>query len=532
MTTRKPGPKSKFTVDQDAYIESLYPALWVEYNVRDTASLTQWKHEKIDTIIASPLFVGKLPTEAENPDRGATHSVWKQRLLKKFNTDINKRRKQAAESHSTFLKFSSLTGYSLFGMEERTVIEAAAVEKAASTNTRMLDCIQSCQKQMWHALEDDKQAEYDRRAQETTPCVATNQVDFPRAASKALNDICRGGLVGRMELLLFWACRSEDGNLQYGVIDAHAADDVPNMADETEDWEASFDSKWKGFVDNVIPRPGAALPALESPVIPRNASGIPIFPDMTVVMNKFSIVEILRCYLTRLWQHGRSAASDVDPPWAKIEENCDLYYDTSRFLLPSPLKNPATTSWTEAFALATYFAGNATLNSYDPFVFRPEVSDRSKSPEGSLNLGSNNEDESGIGGTAGLAGKSTHTSEQSLMLEKATEEDSTSRKRKGTYGKLESNKRCALGTTTEGASAARKKKDPPASSTPKPPLPKKNRIHLSAGSSAPTRQQPKREKPALPRPAPPSNNQRPGWDIALVDAHDNFVAWADDAGPS
>lgn len=87
-------------------------------------------------------------------------------------------------------------------------------------------------------------------------------------------------------------------------------------------------------------------------------------------------------------------------PWDAMAENNDKYYDTSRFLLPVPLKDPDTFSTAEVFTLAEHFAETATVDASDPFVFRSETSARSPSPTDSETATQDRN-----AGSAGSAGK-------------------------------------------------------------------------------------------------------------------------------
>ncbi|KAJ6485098.1 hypothetical protein C8R47DRAFT_1217138 [Mycena vitilis] len=361
----RPGPKTKFSSEQEAHITSFYPELWKEYKKSSVSLVTSWKTKKIKDIMASPLFVGKLDTGPE----GAPEKEWRRRILKKFNNFITKKKKASPTEQSSFLQFT-VTGFGLFGLLESAAIKAAATAHASRTLTRLLDCIESCQQEMWDALSAEQQAEYERRAQETDPTVATNQADFPRAMDKVLNDLCQGGAVGNMELMLFWAHREVDGELRYGVVDAHSADHNRHMADETEDWEDSFDDKWMRFAEKAIPRPLSEVNPGGIVKIPRNSLDIPVFPSLDLrKYNHEAIFEILKDYLTQLWEHEHRA--HINPPWTDKSESRGQYYNTSLFALPFDLKTLDSLSIAEVFGLTEYFLKTATIDSDKPFVFEP-----------------------------------------------------------------------------------------------------------------------------------------------------------------
>ncbi|KAJ7429285.1 hypothetical protein B0H11DRAFT_2301063 [Mycena galericulata] len=67
------GRGSPFSPEQDKHIESFFPALMTH----PTADVKTWKKDTVDAISKSPLFLGKLPSKAEDPTKGADLAEWK-----------------------------------------------------------------------------------------------------------------------------------------------------------------------------------------------------------------------------------------------------------------------------------------------------------------------------------------------------------------------------------------------------------------------------------------------------------------------
>ncbi|KAK7006108.1 hypothetical protein R3P38DRAFT_3214161 [Favolaschia claudopus] len=370
----KPGRKSKFNAEQETHIVTLFPTLWGKYQSMSSVELTQWKNERIEEIMQLELFSGL----ASEPPNGTDKKGWKnvsfhyskakrlsanlpQRILKKFNNHI-----KDMKSAPAFLQLPPVTGFDLFGLQQRTTIRTAAANVATQASKRLLDCIDERQRSMWTALSSEQQAEYDRQALKVPSNVETNQAVFPQAATKALNDICRGGLVGNIELCLFWAHRETNGDLRYGVVNSHSSEGVPDMVAGIQ---GAFDMEWARHANSVIP---ASINNKEI-LVPRNLFGVPIFPFVCVkdyMAPGLSV--IVNCYLVQLWAYCRS--DEIYPPWPAIAADGDAFYDTSRFKLPGPLKAPDELSASELFALAEHFILTATVTAKDPFVFRPAQS--------------------------------------------------------------------------------------------------------------------------------------------------------------
>lgn len=69
------GLQSKFTLEQDAYINSFHAAL-EEVFERDKTLVAKWKEETANEIAQHKLFLNKLPSKEEDPANGASPKEW------------------------------------------------------------------------------------------------------------------------------------------------------------------------------------------------------------------------------------------------------------------------------------------------------------------------------------------------------------------------------------------------------------------------------------------------------------------------
>ncbi|KAF8135304.1 hypothetical protein K438DRAFT_1997410 [Mycena galopus ATCC 62051] len=347
----KRGKPSPFSSDQDAYIESFFPQLMLQ----TTANLKTWKKDQSEAISESPLFLAKLPTKEQDSDKGADLAEWKTRIERKFQNFYNRHQ-------SGSLYFSPLSGVALFEKEHRKSIASSALALAAETKTGKDACYRTCWQQKWDALDHDSRSNFEARASNTPSSVATNQADFPRTAGHFLNELCQGGQVGNLEVMLFWAFHEDDGELRHGIINAHSSNDVPNMASTTTHWDANFAEPWKDFAAHYIPK----IDSFTTTKVQRNVEGLPIFPDMDLTKSTASsICDVMVEYLSQLWQ---ISWKDTPLAWDRIVTEPAIYYDDKIFSLPVPLQAPQLLGPGKIFELAEYFA---TVK--PPFTFRPQV---------------------------------------------------------------------------------------------------------------------------------------------------------------
>ncbi|KAK6992245.1 hypothetical protein R3P38DRAFT_3226547 [Favolaschia claudopus] len=362
----KPGPKSKFSKDQEEHIAGLLPTVLVKYTTSSPSDMTKWKNEQIEEIMKSPLFSGQLPREGPT---GTDDKGWKQRIRKKFNHHITTNATTKATPSSQSIVIPTVVGFDLFGIQQRAAIREVASAVAAQGKKRFLECVEDCHKTLWAALSTEQRAKYDQEAQNLTPNVATNQAVFPQAITTVMKNICQGGLFGNTELLLFWAHRETSGHLRYGSVNAHTSDSIPDMSTTVADWEKSFESKWMRYANSVISDSIGAPVDGSDVAIPRNYLGVPTFPTLTLKKcNSEVLHDILNRYLGEIWAHCHPERKS--PPWLAIAADNSAFFDTSRFPLPVPLNSPELLTVVQVVTLAEHFLSTATVMADDPFVFK------------------------------------------------------------------------------------------------------------------------------------------------------------------
>lgn len=179
------------------------------------------------------------------------------------------------------------------------------------------------------------------------------------------------------------------------------------MRDFSEEFaDHSFDDaigdKWIEWSERTLPRksssyscasliidlPQAALPRTAVGAGIFNADGVPAFPDFDLdEATRSSLQAELQQYFDVLWGESYfqiivKLSTHIDPefsfkngkstapiPWDAISNEPGSFYDTDAFLLPVPLRNPATYSRNDAFAIAEWLTENCGANSVSPLQF-------------------------------------------------------------------------------------------------------------------------------------------------------------------
>jgi hypothetical protein len=67
-------PQSPFSKEQNKFIATYYPA-WEEA-IEQEDNLADWKKKTATTILAHPLFVGKLASRDVDPEYGGDAATW------------------------------------------------------------------------------------------------------------------------------------------------------------------------------------------------------------------------------------------------------------------------------------------------------------------------------------------------------------------------------------------------------------------------------------------------------------------------
>ncbi|KAJ7168725.1 hypothetical protein C8R46DRAFT_1033913 [Mycena filopes] len=317
------GRESPFSPTQKQHIEALFPDL-----------LQQPANEVTDWIQREAVHLLTLDPFKTIPSNGLT------RLKRKLRNYYDR--------HPSCQCFSfAPTGIVLFELERQAVIATAATERATATKTSFSVAYAVCTQEMWQSLGAAEQAKFEAQARSLPRGIGSNQMGFTRTMRKTLTDLCRGGAVGPLEMMIFWAFRDPHGNLEHGTLDIHSSDDISDIASQS------------------------------TAVIPRDPPGVPLFPDVDWAnQTTTNLKNILAEYLNQLWDYFSADGSRL--PWDSIAAEPNVYYDVSRFVLPVPLREPGLLTVAEAGPLAHYFA-----TASDPFVFRGKLNTQPEEPGGS-----------------------------------------------------------------------------------------------------------------------------------------------------
>ncbi|KAJ7659304.1 hypothetical protein DFH06DRAFT_1472679 [Mycena polygramma] len=187
----------------------------------------------------------------------------------------------------------------------------------------------------------------------------------------ALTDLAQDGLLGDAELLLFYGFRKPaSGDLDIGIIHGHSTKNRVNVGGSHAELQANYGDAWGLFADTVIPRPVIT----SNSVIPRNESGVPVFPS--VDLNAITPADtrfLLEEYWSHIWAFAWGAADSPPIPWEEIASNPSVYYDTVKFRLPLGLAPPQTPNTLHTTIWGEFLVRTSSLLEDSPFVFYPKV---------------------------------------------------------------------------------------------------------------------------------------------------------------
>ncbi|KAJ7446543.1 hypothetical protein B0H11DRAFT_2337320 [Mycena galericulata] len=340
--SRPRGKPSPFTPEQDKHIESFFPALMLG------------RKAPPKTIVASPLFLGKLATKAQDPVKGGDSSEWKTRIEKKFQNFFNR------HQNGSFY-FSPLSGIALFELEHRGIHRRICHRPCARTNTSRDLCYQTRRREQWDALDPEKQNDYQSRASSTPANVATNQADFTRSVGKVLTELCRGGQSWRSRAHALWAFRENNGIVQHGMCVTRLLSLTPMLRTmfqtwpiRTPDWDAKFGIPWKDFAEQYIPN-------ANPPSVSRDTAKFTGLTRLSQWSTGANPTSSSLCDCDRRGFRGRR------PLWRgqTLMRIRRFTMDIDQFTLPVRLRAPESLGHANIFALAEYFA-----SAKPPFVFR------------------------------------------------------------------------------------------------------------------------------------------------------------------
>ncbi|KAK7045237.1 hypothetical protein R3P38DRAFT_2508308 [Favolaschia claudopus] len=363
-------PKGQFTRAQNDYIESFFPQFVVELDKGlSGVPLTQWKQGKASDILDSTTFQGldldKLPRK-----------TWFEMIVRKFTNYRNQTYLKgntnavaAVPNKKTnpLMKFSSiLSGRQLFSRENKNSWSAAVEQRIRDTNTTNRGAVhQNILSEKWNALTDVDKAHWNDRAEAEAGNIQRNQQEFPETITLALQDLCRGGLVGDAEMVLFYGFRDSEGrDLISGSIHAHSERNNKQFGADQAALQNEYEQAWWDFTDRVIPHSIG-----ESPLIPRNSAGHPVFPAINLESTLTADIRTLLVdFFEQCWVVQSSDEKVIGMPWDEIASDADKFYDTLAF--PINLDHPQNLSTDRVHALAAELLRTSGPDSIHPFRFR------------------------------------------------------------------------------------------------------------------------------------------------------------------
>ncbi|KAK7046324.1 hypothetical protein R3P38DRAFT_2507510 [Favolaschia claudopus] len=360
--------KGQFTAAQDAHLKSYLEEMNKELaaGTRGVA-LTHWKQSTAARALEAP--------ELHDLDF-STHpkATWFKLIVRRFTNYYNNVWKKSHPEepsaaslikNNPLLKFATiLSGRQTFARDQHDTILSLSAQRVVDTSINEAAAYQIVLKEMWDALSPEEKCEWDSQAEDEASDIQLNQKDFVANLHLALHSLCKGGLLGDAEMVLFYGFRdANNGDLVAGTIHGHSKHNKDNFGGN--DLEKDFGIPWTKFADSVIPHTTLLNPALAAVT----NDGAVLFP--TIDLEHMPVVDIrmvLVDYLQKCWIHRMSGhLGELPIPWADIEANPSEFYDGKVLDLPLPLKDPLGMDTVETLTFARFLSVNRLSR---PFYFK------------------------------------------------------------------------------------------------------------------------------------------------------------------
>ncbi|KAJ7127479.1 hypothetical protein C8R46DRAFT_1237220 [Mycena filopes] len=349
-------PVSPFSTAQRNCMDEFLPEYIQQLDAGATThELTKWKQALATRLLAEEVFANLNFALHPRP-------TWFEMIVRKYTNYYHQVYKKSHPDEvsaskvikaNPLLKFRSVpTGRQLFARDMHTEIMTASKQHILDKGTTASGAYQLALKAAWDALDDEEVAEWDAKAEEECGDIGMNQAEFNTNIQQALRGLCRGGIVGDAEMVLFYAFRSpKNGDLKAGSIHAHSKHNKTMFGGA--ETQTTYGIPWAQFADAVIPRPVAD----GSVSVTVASDGTVLFP--TVELDSVppgDLRHLVAEYFDQCWLHKDSAECVDGPPWDKITLEPASFYDMERFSLPFPLKEPQAFTIYETLAMGQYLS--------------------------------------------------------------------------------------------------------------------------------------------------------------------------------
>ncbi|KAJ7590389.1 hypothetical protein C8J56DRAFT_1163915 [Mycena floridula] len=380
------APPPKFSVDQEKELSKSQAAFAQElqqldpqFNGSNTNLLTRWKKQEVQRLFGLEAFsMSKLNVQEAN----VTRVEWESRAMRKLTNSRRAAKVHTASANPSVLnntaaldkvvnalvEFScDISPMQTFERARKTDIKALAETLTAIDNKAQQ--YQAALKQLW-ALED--QAVWLAESQRTAT-ISARQKEFPRVIFDALTCLCTSGKLGQLELMMHYAFRDAEDDIESGVLQVNSrpvgAPQFLGTIAEERGISMSHVLIYAVMVPYLSPelRPSALTTRITIAV---NADGLPIFPqDLNLDSTAPDIVRtVLKDYIEAVWFFSCPLEKDSPSvPWGGLVDHPGNYLDVDKFSTPLPLAVPDAISSVHVLTLATYFLGLQTANT--PFTF-------------------------------------------------------------------------------------------------------------------------------------------------------------------
>ncbi|KAL0566642.1 hypothetical protein V5O48_015363 [Marasmius crinis-equi] len=277
------------------------------------------------------------------------------------------------------LKIHTLkTGKEIFEREMSDDIKARAAQKRSET--LILNpgaAYQLALSESW--AKADKDAFEARVEKNSVGDMFENQSELSRLFYSALTAVCESGYFGPCEMVLLVGFRDRDNKPVAEHVDASFEPDMNDifLRDDQKLTEQLNDA-WCDYINTQIPMhvsPSDDNGDMREEETPRNAAGVPIFPEVDV--DKITFDAFKRTYakwLQMLWEYSWPKDSRMPAlPTADLQSHPHLFYNTDQYKFPVPLTSADLVQRNTMFDLLGYLKSVSNGHVGAPFVFRTKA---------------------------------------------------------------------------------------------------------------------------------------------------------------
>ncbi|KAJ7764240.1 hypothetical protein B0H16DRAFT_1883519, partial [Mycena metata] len=371
--------KSPFNTAQKDHLNGFLPEYIKKLDAGATTNeLTKWKQATATKALGAAVFADLDFTQH-------SRTQWFEIIVRKYTNYYHQIYKKTHPTHPSaseiikanpLLKFRSVpSGRQLFARDTHDDIMVAAKQHSLDKGTNAAGAYQWALKSAWDSLDSEEQLEWEAQAEDECGDVELNQKEFDKNMQLALRSLCQDGILGDAEMVLFYGFRSpNNGDLQVGALHGHSKHNKTNFGGH--DLESTYGIPWAKFADLVIPR--SVIDGSISITV--SSDGVVVFPSIELdTIPPADLRHLIAEYFDQCWVQKDSEGSLVGPPWDKIVLEPASFYDTGKYSLPFPLRDPQTFTTFETLTIGDYLT--ATGSPGFEFKFGGKGQDSTPAPQ-------------------------------------------------------------------------------------------------------------------------------------------------------